>query len=436
MIRFIFADLKRLWLGSLVVILLVALATALGIAVTLQERSLRLGSARAADKFDLVIGAAGSETQLVLSSVFLQASPLPLMPGDVLAKLAADPRVAWAAPIGFGDSFQGYPIVGTTTALIGNTAGGFAEGQMFDAEGEAVIGSAVTLSVGDEVKPMHGGPLEGGHTHTELAYRVTGKLQPTGTAWDRAILVPIQAVWHIHGLREGAEEHADHDHAAETEAHAEGEKPAEEHAEADHAGHDHDHDHHADAHAALDEKFGAGTPGLPAILVKPKTIADAYRLRQEYRQGNTLAVFPGEVLTNLYATLGDAKRILIAVASGAQGLVAASLILVTVIHVGQRRRQIGALRAFGAPRLSVFAIVWSELFVLIAIGIGLGFLIGYAAAQVLSGLFTAESGITLPVSFARSDLATLALLFGFAALLAALPAVLAYRQSPAAALRA
>ena len=55
---------------------------------------------------------------------------------------------------------------------------------------------------------------------------------------------------------------------------------------------------------------------------------------------------------------------------------------------------------------------------------------------VLSGLFTAESGITLPVSFARSDLATLALLFGFAALLAALPAVLAYRQSPAAALRA
>ncbi|PWE57507.1 ABC transporter permease [Metarhizobium album] len=434
MIRFIFADLKRLWLGSLVVILLVALATALGIAVTLQERSLRLGSARAADKFDLVIGAAGSETQLVLSSVFLQASPLPLMPGDVLARLAADPRVAWAAPIGFGDSFRGYPIVGTTTALIANTAGGFAEGQMFDAEGEAVIGSAVTLAIGDEIKPMHGGPLSGGHTHTELAYRVTGKLQPTGTAWDRAILVPVQAVWHIHGLGEGADEHADHDHAEGAAGHDETGEPAVGTAEASHAGHE--HDQHADAHAALDETFGAGTPGLPAILVKPKTIADAYRLRQEYRQGNTLAVFPGEVLTNLYATLGDAKRILIAVASGAQGLVAASLILVTVIHVGQRRRQIGALRAFGAPRLSVFAIVWSELFVLIAIGIGLGFLLGYAAAQVLSGLFTAESGITLPVSFARSDLATLGLLFGFAALLAALPAVLAYRQSPAGALRA
>ncbi len=62
MIRFILADLRRLWAGAVVVVLLVALATALGVTVTLQERALRLGSARAADKFDLVIGAAGSET--------------------------------------------------------------------------------------------------------------------------------------------------------------------------------------------------------------------------------------------------------------------------------------------------------------------------------------------------------------------------------------
>ena len=104
MIRFVLADLRRLWAASLVIVLLVALATALGVAVTLQERALRLGSARAADKFDLIVGAPGSETQLVLSSVFLQPAALPLMPGDVLTKLIANPRVAWAAPIGFGDT--------------------------------------------------------------------------------------------------------------------------------------------------------------------------------------------------------------------------------------------------------------------------------------------------------------------------------------------
>ncbi|PDT06402.1 ABC transporter permease [Rhizobium chutanense] len=422
MIRFILSDLRRLWAGSLVVVLLVALATALGVSVVLQERALRLGSARAADKFDLVIGAGGSETQLVLSSVFLQPSPLPLMPGEVLARLAADPRVDWAAPIGFGDSFSGYPIVGTTATLAARLSGGLAEGKVFAREGEAVIGSAVKLSLGGEIKPMHGLPEEGGETHTELVYHVGGRLRPTGTAWDRAILVPIQAVWHIHGL--GAEEHqgaeeAGHDHeqeGADDDAHA--------------------HHREIDADALLDEKWAADAPGLPAILVKPKTIADAYKLRQDYRSGNTVAVFPGEVLTNLYATLGDAKQILVAVASGAQALVAASLVLVTVIHIGQRRRQIGALRAFGAPRSAIFGIVWLEFFALVAVGIALGFGLGFAAALSLSGMFSQTSGIAMPVGFAREDGGLAGVLLAFAALLAALPAVLAYRQSPAQALRA
>lgn len=448
MIGFILADLRRLWLGGAVVVLLVALATALGVAVTLQERALRLGSARAADKFDVVIGAAGSETQLVLSSVFLQPAALPLVDGGVLARLAADPRVAWAAPVGFGDSFAGYPIVGTTTSLIKSTTPGFAEGDMFALEGEAVLGAAVQLPLGATIKPMHGTAETGGHTHTELAYKVVGKLQPTGTPWDRAILVPIQAVWHVHGLGHGDrddihDEEADHDHEGEAGRPDGGVTTAR---DADHrhafalgaASTAHVEDEHGsiDADAPVVESFGEATPGLPAILVKPRTIADAYKLRQEYRNGNTLAVFPGEVLTGLYATLGDAKMVLGAVAAGSQGLVAAALILVTVIHVGQRRRQIGALRAFGAPRGSIFAIVWLELFLLVALGIGLGFLLGLGAAQVGAHLFTRTSGIILPVEFGREDLRLALGLLGFGAVLAAVPALLAYRQSPAEALRA
>ncbi|CAN7677453.1 ABC transporter permease [Rhizobium sp. LjRoot254] len=417
MIRFIIADLRKYWIGSAVIVLIVALAVALGVAVTLQERALRLGSAHAADKFDLVIGAAGSENQLVLSSVFLQASPLPLMDGAVLTKLAADPRVAWAAPIGFGDSFEGYPIVGTTTVLVAKLADGLAEGTVFAKEGEAIIGTNVDLALGDEIKPMHGTAEEGGQTHTELAYRISGRLKPTGTAWDRAILVPIQAVWHIHGM--GHEEHEDHD--AETP-------------EATHV--DHEHHDEAQADAPIDEHWGAEVPGLPAILVKPKTIADAYKLRQEYRANATVAVFPGEVLTRLYATLGDAKRVLFAVAAGSQVLVAASLLLVTVMHVGQRRRQIGALRAFGAPRHALFAIVWLELFALVLVGIALGFALGYAAARAISDLVSEGSGVSMPVGFATEDMTFLIVLTLFAALISAMPAIFAYRQSPAAALRA
>lgn len=410
MIGFILADLRRFWLGSLVLVLIVAMAVALGVAVTLQERALRLGSARAADRFDLVIGAAGSENQLVLSSVFLQASPLPLLDGAVLTALSADPRVAWVAPIGFGDSYSGYPVVGTTTALAGNLAGGLAEGEIFARKGDAVIGAGVELRIGDEIKPMHGALDEGAHTHTEIAYHVTGRLQPTGTAWDRAILVPIRAVWEIHGL--GAPE--DHEQAIES-----------------------DHEHtivHADE--PIDEKWQGPLPGLPALLVKPKTIADAYKLRQEYRGGATVAVFPAEVLTRLYATLGDAKRVLFAVAVGSQALVAASLLLVTVMHVGQRRRQIGALRAFGAPRHALFAIVWLQLLALVAAGVAAGFALGYVAAMAISRMVTDGSGIAMPVAFVREDLGFAVALLGFAALIATVPAILAYRQSPASALRA
>ncbi len=432
MIRFVFADLRRLWAASLVIMLLVALATALGVAVTLQERALRLGSARAADKFDLIVGAPGSETQLVLSSVFLQPAALPLMSGDVLTKLVSDPRVAWAAPIGFGDNFKGYPIVGTTRALISGTTTGFIEGKMFVLEGEAVVGSAVDLAIGAEVKPMHGAAGEGGETHADSTYHVVGKLQPTGTAWDRAILVPIQAVWHIHGLGE------DHDHegdASSSEHHEDASAEASGHG-ADEDGEEHHHHGHIDADAALNEDFSHAVPGLPAVLVKPKTFGDAYALRQAYRASEgTRAVFPAEVLTSLYATLGDARTVLMYVAYGAQILVAAALMLIAVIHVAQRRKQIGALRAFGAPRLAVFGIVWLELLLLVAIGVGAGFGLGYAAAELLAGLFTAQSGVRMPVEFTGSDAALAATFLAVAALMAALPAALAYRQSPVEALR-
>lgn len=234
-------------------------------------------------------------------------------------------------------------------------------------------------------------------------------MAPTGTAWDRAILVPMRTVWQLHGME--AHDHSDH---AETP---------------------HDHDHEIDVDAPLDEVFDAKSPSIPAVLVKPKTIADAYRLRQEYRSENTLAVFPAEVLTRLYSTLGDARSLLLGIAVGTQIIVVFALLLVAIMHIGARKRQIGALRAFGAPVRSIIAIVWGELFLLLLLGIFLGLAIGYAVAHAITSWLTATTAVRMPVEFAMNDVWLIAGFIAVAAVVSLVPALLALRVSAATALR-
>jgi len=169
--------------------------------------------------------------------------------------------------------------------------------------------------------------------------------------------------------------------------------------------------------------------------VKPKTIADAYRLRQEYRSENTLAVFPAELLTRLYSTLGDARNLLLGIAVGTQIIVVFALLLVAIMHIGARKRQIGALRAFGAPVRSIIAIVWGELFLLLLLGIFLGLAIGYAVAHAITSWLTATTAVRMPVEFAMSDVWLTAGFIAVAAVVSLVPALLALRVSAATALR-
>ncbi|KHT24428.1 FtsX-like permease family protein [Pectobacterium carotovorum] len=468
--RLIWVDWRRLWPGVLVVVLLIATATALSISVSLQERALRMGSAKAADRFDLVIGAPGSETQLVLSSVFLQPSALTLVPAQVLTDLEKNPLVAWAAPVAFGDFYQGMPIVGTTPPLVtDNGKRQLTAGRVFNDGFEAVVGAQTGLTVGSTFSPIHGQVgTEGAHAHDDVTYTVVGVLPADGSAWDKAILVPVNAVWRVHGIHppHGADddhdhnEHADHDHGAhehegehdhESEhdghAHAEGEQHADEHHNDVHPaeGAESD-DHHAavaqpvtaphdDEHGEAEVHGHAHQAGLPAIVVKPKTIAGAYQLRSLYRSNTTLAVFPGEVLVKLYSMLGDIRELLTYISLGTQGLVGVAVAMVAVIHLRQRQKQIGALRAFGAPRYGIFTLIWSGLMSLVSVGVLLGVGLGYLAARAIAVVMSEKSGFVLPVTLEWEDIHFVLLLLLVAAVVLTIPAMLSYRQSPATALR-
>ncbi len=189
----VLADLRALRWTAPAIVLLVALAIATGVAIAAQERALRRGSAAAANDFDLIIGAPGSQTQLLMSTVYVQPDALPLVDGRLLNTLFKDERVAQVAPIAFGDVSRGYPIVGTTAAFAGRWDRiKPSEGRLFAAEGEAVLGADVLYRMSDTITPSHGvaglvaapgqtDAEEDSHKHEGHGYTVVGRLPRTAS---------------------------------------------------------------------------------------------------------------------------------------------------------------------------------------------------------------------------------------------------------------
>ena len=378
--------------------LLVALATALGTGVGALERGMRHAAAQAADAFDLVIGAPGSATQLVLTSVYLQPDTVPLLDGATLARVVAEPEAAWASPIAFGDAWHGRPIVGVAPAFV--TLGGRrapAAGRIFATEDEAVVGADVPLPLGATLQPQHGrveGP-EDGHVHTESTYTVVGRLPSTGTPWDAAILVPVESVWEIHGLGDG--------------------------------------------HPAGVERIGppweAGPPAVPAVVVKPRSFAGAYQLRARYRTAASTAVFPGEVLSSLFRTLGDVRSVLSWMAGACAVLVVTAVILAFGAIVAGRARHHAVLRAIGAPPAFLLLALWMELGIVLAAGVVAGTVLGWAAAAGAGAALGGAARLHIPVTLSWADAALAATVLAGGLMAAAVPALSGSRVPPGAGLK-
>ena len=276
-------ELRRSFGGILALALVLALSLSLGVGVSMTERAVRQGTARAGDAFDLLVGAQGSSVQLMLGAVYLRPQSLPLVPGGAVTEILTQEGVVWAAPLAFGDRWNASPLVGTTTDMV--TLGGnrtLAEGRAFAAQDEAVLGAGVPLLLGEAFSPMHGQVSASHNEHGHVRYKAVGRLPETGTPWDNAILIPIESVWAVHDALPDA-------------------------------GHGLPLGH-------LFEGKGSPLPGVSAVVVKPESIAAAYRLRAFWqtatlpdadgRPVNMQGVFTGEVLTELFATLGDMRDIM------------------------------------------------------------------------------------------------------------------------------
>ena len=401
-------SLRQHAMSTSVTLLAVALASGLVMAVfSIQEQS-RAAFTGGPAGFDAVLGARGSQLQLVLNTVFhLETSPGNI-PWSQYKQIADDPRVSLAIPYATGDSYHGFRIVGTTEQVFtdfeyleGKKFAFRAGGRAFDpGYMEAVIGSYVAqktgLKVGDEFHPAHGLAEQSTEEHEE-EYTVTGITETTNTPSDRVIWIPIEGIFRMggHVLRANGEAYV----------------------------------------AQPGEEIPEENREVSAVMLKLKNARAGFDLDMTInKQGKdaTLAYPIGRVMAELFDKIGWVNRVFELVTYLVVVVSAAAILAGLYNTINERRREFAILRALGARQRTVFAAIVIESSVIAALGSALGYGV-YAA--ILAGAaiaVRAETGVQLDAFAGHVSLvATPVAMIALGALAGIVPAIKAYRTDVA-----
>ena len=392
------------WLVSLLTMLSIALGAALVCAVLSLRHESERALSREAGLYDLVVGGKGSPLQLVLSSVYHLDSPTGNLPYNDYERLLRDPRVEWAAPIGLGDNYAGYRIIGTEAHFFdledrqGSPFFRIEEGRLFEDRFEVVLGSAVAsstdLKVGDTFFGTHGlVEVPGGEVHRDFPYVVSGVLAATGTAQDRAIFGTLESVWEIHEV-----EHR--------------------------------------LHSAIQGTAMLGARQqreATAILVRLKTSGLRLWMADELKKrSDGIAAIPiNEILRFQQGVIGPVQKALLVVAAAV--VAAACLTVLTTLHQAaeRRRRDIAILRSLGAVRWEVAALVFTEGLLLTGAGVLLGLLLGHGGLAFAAGPIREATGLVLsPLTMPPAEKTALIAMWVCGAMASLFPAISCYLRTP------
>jgi len=424
-----------------------SLGVALVVMVIVLHGVIRDSFNKSAQGYDLIIGPKGSALEVVLSTVFYLKPPVGTIPASYMDEFTGQHgqyrnRVEAAIPVAIGHHFRGCPVVGTTPdffdklEFMGGKTYKFREGDNFKKTDTyaAVLGAKAQkksgLFLGDTFQPAELGDDSeiGSNSHTP--FKVTGILAPTGTPNDNAIFVNVNGFDCMHGN----EDDNDHDH--------------------DHA-HDNDHDHaHAptkysaillmtkqrDAGPELTEEQLRDESKMPSAEMMTRTRPDleAMKLPQEIDQTvDAQAISPSREIASLFENMiGNIQMILIMLAILVI-IVAGIGMMVSIYNtMNERRQEIAVMRALGARRTTVMAIILLES-ILLSFGGGVfGVLIGHVLIGVIGPWVAVYTGIIVePWNFQWAELILVPGLILLASVVGYLPAAVAYRQDVANSLK-
>ena len=201
----------------LLVVLSIIISAGIGVLAYNVASQVDDGITENAGYYSVIIGPAGSQTQLAMNTMYFTDKPIGTIPYSVVEQLQQDgTRVNAVIPYAMADSYNGHNVVGTTAAFLKNKT--IAEGEMFNdsATLQVVVGATVAkkngLSVGDVIHTSHS--ASGLDSHTQ-GLTVVGILQECHSVYDKVVFTQIRTLWamHDHGdHEEEEEEHHDHAH--------------------------------------------------------------------------------------------------------------------------------------------------------------------------------------------------------------------------------
>ncbi len=392
---FVWRSLRHRRPATILSALAVALGVALVVAVDGLRREARGHFEVAAGAWDLVVGPKGDPLRLVIHAVFHMGESTGTLPESAWTALRADPRVERAVPYAVGDSFRGFRVVGTTAEILGGDVrlGRGAPFGPFDParpRWQAILGSTVAeaagLGVGGTFVASHGTdrPIEGSE-HEEAPWEVAGILERTGTPVDRIVFVPLEAFWAMEG----------HDAAA-----------------------------------------GRKERQVSAVLVKTRHAVFKRLLFGELRaSADAQPADPILEVRSLFDLLGNADRLLVAVAALVVAVAALGILVSMVNTMNERRRDLALMRALGARRRVVAGILVGEAALVGALGAGAGLALGHGLIAAGASRLGEWSGVRIrPFAVAPEEVLVFAGAVALCALAGLVPAVMAYRSDVASGL--
>ncbi len=361
------------------------------------------------------MGAKGSPLQLILSSVYQIDAPTGNIPLKEALRICKHRTVAEGIPLAYGDSYQGFRLVGTDERYVKAYAMELESGQLNESDFEVCIGATVAkrsgLKLGDTFFSAHGlinAPEELAHTHEEQAYTVKGIFKSSGSALDHLILTNVASIWrihethdHDHGDGHGHDEH-EHSEATQDQNHDHGHSHDHHDHSHDHAHGGHDHSHEAAPKARLApmayyEQVIADEPDkeITAMLVRFKSKLGIVQVPRIVNQQTSMqAALPAIEMNRLFDRLGLGINVLRGVAIAIILISAISVFISLYRSLKERAYEMALMRVMGASPTQLFTLVLFEGLILSAIG----FLLGIVLSRFGLWLLTKWGSDDLPYS--------------------------------------